>query len=343
MEGYFKIGNIRGPKGDTGTGLTIKDFYATVEELSATVPNPTVGDAYGVGEESPYDIYIYSQSKGWVNSGSLQPDINEQAPNYAEATTLESLTSGEKISIAFGKIKKAIKELISHLADSVKHITSDERTNWNNKAPGGHGLGNYCSTSTGSMSYKNSMTKGCGFYTVATDEDAPTVAKKWLSLLQIARANDANNETGAQLVFDDWDINNPKMWMRTLYKSSSSNWVEMLHTGNLANNKVARIETQSYTGNGSYGVDNARTFTFSFLPRIFFISGYGPGGGNYTLTVPQGFPFVSTVAAASGGGFTTVSCNFKYSGNSITMYNPSSATNGFNIEGSPYTITAIGY
>lgn len=111
------VGNIRGPKGDTGTGLTIKDFYSSLDELTTAVPNPNVGDAYGIGETEPYDIYIYSQSKGWVNSGSLQPDVNEQAPTYAEATTLESLTSGEKISIAFGKIKKAIKELVSHLAN----------------------------------------------------------------------------------------------------------------------------------------------------------------------------------------------------------------------------------
>ena len=113
----FYIGNIRGLKGDTGTGLTIKDFYSSLDELTTAIPNPNEGDAYGVGEAEPYDIYIYSQRKGWVNSGSLQPDINDQAPTYAEATTLETLTSGEKISLAFGKIKKAIRELISHLGN----------------------------------------------------------------------------------------------------------------------------------------------------------------------------------------------------------------------------------
>ena len=134
MQEFF-VGNIRGPKGDTGNGLTIKEFYATTEELNANVSAPSVGDAYGVGEEGAYEIYIYSATKGWVNSGAFQPDINDQAPNYEEATTLESLSSGEKISIAFGKIKKAIKELIAHLKDSVKHITSAERTKWDNAEP----------------------------------------------------------------------------------------------------------------------------------------------------------------------------------------------------------------
>lgn len=109
------LGNIRGKKGDTGNGLTIMDYFDTIDELPT---DPMPGDAYGVkNDEGHYDIHIYSFNKGWVNNGTLQPDINEQAPNYGEATTLENLTSGEKISIAFGKIKKATRELISHLSN----------------------------------------------------------------------------------------------------------------------------------------------------------------------------------------------------------------------------------
>ena len=63
---------------------------------------------------------------------------NDQTPTYTEASTLATLTSGEKISVAFGKIKKAITDLISHLADTTKHITSAERTSWNGKAPNSH-------------------------------------------------------------------------------------------------------------------------------------------------------------------------------------------------------------
>jgi hypothetical protein len=112
------LGNIKGEKGDTGNGLVILDYYSTLSELKTAIPEPSAGVAYGVGSGVPYNIYIYSPRKGWVNNGALQPNINEQAPNYAEAGTLESLTSGEKISIAFGKIKKAIKEFISHLANT---------------------------------------------------------------------------------------------------------------------------------------------------------------------------------------------------------------------------------
>ncbi len=63
---------------------------------------------------------------------------NDQTPTYTEASTLTNLTSGEKLGIALGKIKKAITDLISHLADTTKHITSTERTTWNGKAPNSH-------------------------------------------------------------------------------------------------------------------------------------------------------------------------------------------------------------
>lgn len=111
----FLIGNIKGEKGDTGNGLTIKEFLETTDQLPS---NPEAGDVYGVkNADGDYEIHIYSPTKGWVNNGALAPDIDHQAPHYEEATTLESLTSGEKISIAFGKIKKAIKDLISHLGN----------------------------------------------------------------------------------------------------------------------------------------------------------------------------------------------------------------------------------
>lgn len=63
---------------------------------------------------------------------------NDQTPTYTEASSLTTLTSGEKMSVAFGKIKKAITDLISHIADTTKHISSTERTTWNGKAPQSH-------------------------------------------------------------------------------------------------------------------------------------------------------------------------------------------------------------
>lgn len=42
---------------------------------------------------------------------------NDQVPTYSEASTLATLISGEKLSVIFGKIKKAITELIAHIVN----------------------------------------------------------------------------------------------------------------------------------------------------------------------------------------------------------------------------------
>lgn len=137
----------------------------------------------------------------------------------------------------------------------------------------------------------------------------------------------------------EWTSNGSRLnYLNILKNGNWIGWCEMLHTGN----KGARIESQSYTGNGLYGFENARTFTFTFQPIMFYISGYGRGGGNYTLTVPYGFPFAHTVVHTSDGGYATMNCEFRYSGNTITVYNTTSANNGFNTDGKDYTIIAIG-
>lgn len=61
-----------GPPGDTGPGFAVLDYYTSEEELRATVTAPSPGDAYGVGAEEPYDIYIFGKTAGWRNYGPLQ-------------------------------------------------------------------------------------------------------------------------------------------------------------------------------------------------------------------------------------------------------------------------------
>ena len=76
----------------------------------------------------------HSVTKTQVGLGNV-PNVatNDQTPSYTPATTLTALATGEKLSVAFGKLAKAVSSLISHLADSVSHITAAERTAWNAK------------------------------------------------------------------------------------------------------------------------------------------------------------------------------------------------------------------
>ena len=63
----------KGEKGDTGSGFAVLGYFANVSLLQTNVSNPSAGDAYGVGENDPYDIYIWDgKNSQWVNNGQLQ-------------------------------------------------------------------------------------------------------------------------------------------------------------------------------------------------------------------------------------------------------------------------------
>lgn len=70
------IGNT-GKKGDTGAAgkdgknFTILGYKDTLEQLQTDVLNPNQGDAYGVGTDKAYEIYVYDTVKGWVNNGFI--------------------------------------------------------------------------------------------------------------------------------------------------------------------------------------------------------------------------------------------------------------------------------
>ena len=66
----------RGPKGDPGTGLKILGYYDTLPALeaaaAAAAAAPSVGDAYGIGTEPPYSIYVFDgTSHTWKDNGQL--------------------------------------------------------------------------------------------------------------------------------------------------------------------------------------------------------------------------------------------------------------------------------
>ena len=56
-----------------GKDFQILGFFESLEELVAALESPERGDAYGVGTEAPYDIYVYDGlNERWVNNGSIQ-------------------------------------------------------------------------------------------------------------------------------------------------------------------------------------------------------------------------------------------------------------------------------
>jgi len=51
-------------------GLEVLGLYPTLEALEADVENPSTGDAYGVGEQAPYELYLWNETE-WVDIGPL--------------------------------------------------------------------------------------------------------------------------------------------------------------------------------------------------------------------------------------------------------------------------------
>lgn len=91
--------------------LTPTDFGADDSGAAAAVQANL--DTHTSNKSNPHGV-----TKAQVGLGNV-PNVatNDQTPTYTEASSLAKLTSGEKLSAAFGKIAKAITDLIAHLAN----------------------------------------------------------------------------------------------------------------------------------------------------------------------------------------------------------------------------------
>lgn len=104
--------------------------------------------------EELYPPYVKDHitiTKSDVGLGNV-PNVatNNQTPTYTEASALTALTSGEKLSVAFGKLAKAVSTLISHIADtSNPHSVTKEQV----------GLGNVTNTGDSATPVSGGTTK----------------------------------------------------------------------------------------------------------------------------------------------------------------------------------------
>ena len=117
---YVYVGEVE----DVTAILAESSEYATKAALEQHVED----------NQNPHDVDAEQVGLGNVPNVAT----NDQTPTYTVPSALANLISGEKLSIAFGKIASAVKGLISHLSDKIVHVTADERKTWNGKADSGH-------------------------------------------------------------------------------------------------------------------------------------------------------------------------------------------------------------
>ena len=86
------------------------DVVTALEEAIGKKANESEFKSHANNTSNPHGV-----TKSQVGLGNV-PNVktNDQTPTYSEATELSPLTSGEKLSIAFGKLAKAVSDLILH-------------------------------------------------------------------------------------------------------------------------------------------------------------------------------------------------------------------------------------
>lgn len=103
-------------------------------------------------------------------------------------------------------------------------------------------------------------------------------------------------------------------------------------------NKMARVESGSYTGNGTYGSDHKNSITFSFIPKIVLITRANTGSG-YPMLTPYmwGEDFFWTGNFSSHQN-ATVTIN----DNTMYWYTGGNSSYQLNQNGNVYNFVAIG-
>ena len=156
--------------GDTAleNEITTEVTRATTAEnnLSTSISSVSTNLSSHTGNKSnPHGV-----TKSQVGLGNV-PNVatNDQTPTYTEASKNTALTSGEKLSVAFGKIAKAISSLISHLTNkSNPHEVTKAQV----------GLGNVVNTGDSATPTSGGTTKFTtgGAYTLKQAIDKNTTA-----------------------------------------------------------------------------------------------------------------------------------------------------------------------
>ena len=99
------------------TQMEFSIFVGNAENISAIIneslayATKAAFEAHVEDKGNPHEV-----TKEQVGLGNV-PNVatNDQTPAYSEAKNLIDLSSGEKLSVAFGKLKKAVASLIAHI------------------------------------------------------------------------------------------------------------------------------------------------------------------------------------------------------------------------------------
>ena len=96
--------------------LTHRVYVGEAESVTATISESTIW-----ASKAAFDAHCEARNPHGMTAADIglgnveNKAITDQTPTYTEASALTTLTSGERLAVAFGKIKKAITALITHI------------------------------------------------------------------------------------------------------------------------------------------------------------------------------------------------------------------------------------
>lgn len=231
-------------------------------------------------------------------------------------------------------------------------IVDAELKNLNDgKAPSGHGLGTFPKSYAGSQInlIQEVLRYGSGFYQVDRADDNPMDNSSWKPMLQLALSNESGVQLLMPYVETDGDamIPTPQMMLRSIAQNVASDWVEMLHTGNISN-YTPKVAPGTYVGTGKSGSANPNVLSFNFTPKYLYI--YCPDqidSEYYDATFLYGCPnaFVHGRRASTSSYQDGSTVTVTWETNSVSWYYANStdnATSQLNVSGHTYYYVAIG-
>ena len=222
---------------------------------------------------------------------------NDQTPTYSMAETITELSSGEKLSVAFGKTSKAIKDLISHIAN---------KSNPHGVTASQVGLGNVNNTSDANKPVSTAQATA-----IADAKSAGTSAQTAINS-HTANKSNPHGVTAEQIGASPSSHSHALNWERVWKNSSGtstfagqtlsltiSNYSAVVimfrnSTSNSATtfSPMVRVSTGNYGAFGDFPQTNShnhlvRQFTVKASEGIVFYSAYNNGTADNNLVIPM--------------------------------------------------------
>lgn len=289
---------------------------------------------------------VYTHPSGTNPHGTTKSDVglgnvpnvatNDQTPSYTEATSLAKLSSGEKLSVAFSKISKAITDLISHIGDSVKHITSSERIAWNSAYT--H------STST----HAPSNAQANVIEIVKVNGSALTPSSKAVNVTVPIKVSQLTNDSGYKTTDNNTTYSLSKSGSTITLTGSDGSKTSVSDSDTNTTYPIAyktidgsfitkyRTQTKGNTANGDY-ISTIRTEASGVNYAPQFGSGLAWGRGDTHGYLYTAYPFAE--AYLGGGNADTLNWVKRIQ---FTDGTGASGTWGINITGNANTATSLG-